>query len=178
MPVNIKKFFKWAGSLSLSYSTHSTMNGDLLCMKNRPECWGCKVHGDGLCLNHVPHMVRREWNKWVGYSQTMWQMWLGESTGYYGYRKRKPAHTEGQGESVAWTREGDSSEVSLEWYLRHYQMEWAKMMVEGRWQRNVRSRWSHISKGSIIEISAWEREEQWGWQWGPGASLWRTTWLQ
>ena len=42
------------------------------------------------------------------------------------------------------------------------------MMVEGRWQRNVPDRWSHICKGSIIEYQLGRERSSGDGSEGPG----------
>ena len=44
-------------------------------------------------------------------------------------------------------------------------------MVEGRWQRNVPDRWSHICKGSIIEHQLERKRTSGDGSEGPGGSL-------
>lgn len=82
--------------------------------------------------------------------------------------KKASSHRGSGWEWVCMNKGGDSSEVSLEWYLGITRWMEAKMMVEGRWQRNVPDRWSHISKGSIIEYQLGRERSSGDGSEGPG----------
>ena len=93
-----------------------------------------------------------------------------------GTGKKSSSHRGSGWEWVSMNEGGDSSEVSLEWYLGIIRWMEAKKMVEGRWQRNVPDRWSHICKGSIIEHQLERKRTSGDGSEGPGGSLWRTSW--
>lgn len=110
---DIKKTLK---QTSLSHSIYSMMNEDLLCFKNWPDHWGCKVQEDSAFT-----VVSIWWEGVVSkfiMIDNMANAELEESIGCYGHRKRVANSDRWWGwEWVCVDEEGDGPGLSLAWYL-------------------------------------------------------------